>query len=110
MTGIDDVKRVAANVASEIKMMAPPWIMNTVEKVMDHPGTPWFFLGTGVEALGITIQYQYFEASYPILDFVAGFAIFAYLAYWQNLPSNGGDVTDAEGDVDEEEAGDEPED
>jgi len=89
---------------SDISAMAPPWIPNMIWKIVSHPGAPWFFLGTGIEALGITVQYQYFEASYPILDFIVGFGLFAYLVWWQR-ENIGGDDENVEGDADEEETG-----
>lgn len=100
MITISDVKKIAGNLSDDIKIAAPPQIMDWLTKIIKHPGTPWFFLGTGIEALGITIQYQFFEASFPILDFIVGFALFAYLAWWQ-LKQKGGDVTDATEDSEE---------
>lgn len=66
-----------------IGMQAPVWVVNIVKKVANHPGTPWFFLGSGIEAFGVTIQFMFLEASYPIADFIVGFALFALVAWWQ---------------------------
>ena len=80
---LSNIGGTAQEVVDDINFRAPPWIPRMFNAVVNHPGTPWFFFGSAIEALGITIQYQYFEASYPIADFIVGFGLFFLFAYIQ---------------------------
>jgi hypothetical protein len=61
---------------------APVWLTNGINKILYHPGTPWFFLGMGFEALGLSIQFLFQGSSYPVFDaiiaFILGYTILYY--------------------------------
>jgi hypothetical protein len=69
-----------------IVCMAPRWLVNLINAIIRHPGTPWFFLGSAVEAIGLVVQFQFIGVSYPIWDFVGGVIMFLVIAMLQRKP------------------------
>lgn len=110
MSKLDDEKAAAVTAAKtffqnwkdSIERHAPRWLLNLIDAIIRHPGTPWFFLGSAVEALGLVFQFQYLGVSYPIWDFVGGMVFFLVIAALQRRPEyaplDDGDDDDADED------------
>jgi hypothetical protein len=71
---MDAAKTTASNAIStlhtNIESQAPSWLKQLIDKILWHPGTPWFFLGMGVEALGLSVQFLFQGSSYPTMDVI----------------------------------------
>jgi hypothetical protein len=73
-------------VKDNIEMSAPRWLTNLFNNILTSQATPWFLIGMSVEALGLTVQFMFAGAAYPILDFVVGAGFgFALLYYQERL-------------------------
>lgn len=77
------VKNAALDLKDNIRIQAPPQISTLFTKAVNSPALAWFFIGTGFEALGLTLQYVFVGVSYPILDFVCGAGIGVALLVYQ---------------------------
>jgi hypothetical protein len=93
---------------SSIELHAPRPLLNLIDAVVRHPGTPWFFLGSALEALGLVIQFQLFGASYPIMDFMGGTILFIVIVALQRKPEYAPIIDDDE-DEEEDDGDDDPE-
>jgi hypothetical protein len=63
---------------------SPIWLTQWINKILYHPGTPWFFLGMGIEALGLSIQFFFQGSSYPIFDAIIAFILGYTILYYHN--------------------------
>jgi hypothetical protein len=67
---------------------APAWFMHGVNTILYHPGTPYFFLGMGVEAIGLSVQFFFQGSSYPIFDAIISFLLGYMIMYYHMRKKN----------------------
>jgi len=68
-------KGSAISTLDSIDMNAPAFMKRWVSAIINHPGTPYFFLGAGIEAANICIGYLFVGVSYPTIDAITGIGI-----------------------------------
>lgn len=93
MQALDDLK-------DNIQMQAPPGLQRLLHDILRSKATLGFLLGAGIEALGLTLQFQYMGVSYPTLDFVFCLAAFLALAWYQQKEDQK-DMDEEDDDVEE---------
>ena len=76
------VKESTETLKYNIDSQAPPIMKKWIDIIIWHPGTPWFFLGMGFEALGLSIQFLFQAATYPIVDCIISFLIGYMILYY----------------------------
>jgi len=67
---------------SNIVSKVPLWLTGGANKILYHPGTPYFFLGMGFEALGLSVQFFFQGSSYPIFDAIIAFLLGYMILYY----------------------------
>lgn len=93
-----EFKDAAKNFKYVIESNSPSWMSHWFNKLLYHPGTPYFFLGMGFEALGLAIQFLFQGSSYPVLDVIVAFLCGYVILYYHK--KNPGRVTSAQSDKD----------
>jgi hypothetical protein len=61
----------------------PPWLVHTLDKIVNSEATVWFMAGLAIEAAGITVQMFMRIDSYPIMDCVVAGLLAVGLYYYQ---------------------------
>jgi hypothetical protein len=67
---------------------APTWLTHAINVVLYHPGTPYFFLGMGFEAMGLSLQFFFQGATYPIFDAIISFLLGYMILYYHMRKKN----------------------
>lgn len=88
---INGSKVMALNAITTLKINiqthAPQWLVSAITVVLLHPGTPWFFLGAGFEALGLSVVFLLNGSAYPIMDAIVSLIIgYGMLYYAKRKP------------------------
>lgn len=76
-------RAVGAIVASEIDANAPTLAKRFWNLLTLHPGTPWLFIGIGIEAATITIMFAFVGVSYPVVDAITGLVAGGIILWYQ---------------------------
>lgn len=80
---IEYAKVSARIVANSIEDNAPTPLKHLKYLLFDHPGTPWLFIGIGIEAISIIVGFAIVGVSYPILDAITGIGFGAFILWYQ---------------------------
>lgn len=78
----ESFKESAKNFKGVIDSNSPVWLSHLFNKILYHPGTPYFFLGMGLEAIGLAVQFFFQGSSYPIMDAIIAFLMGYMILYF----------------------------